>query len=152
MPNILATMAHSPAIASDYLGFNRALAGGTILAPLREQIALAVGQANECEYCVSAHAALGVSAGLTADDVAAARRGDATDERNNAALSFARQLVDSRGIVSDADIEELRLSDFSDGQVTEIVANVAINVFTNYFNHVARTEVDFPAVAPLEAF
>ena len=149
VPNIIATMANSPAVANAYLGFSQALAGGSLSPQLREQIALTVGQTNGCDYCVSAHAALGARAGLSDDDVAAARRADADDEKNRAALAFAKKLVDERGYVSDGDVEALRSAGFSDGEVAEIVAAVALNIFTNYFNHVAETEVDFPAVPEL---
>lgn len=149
VPNIIATMANSPAVANAYLGFSQALADGSLSPQLREQIALTVGQTNSCDYCVSAHAALGARAGLSDDDVAAARRADAADEKNRAALAFAKKLVDDRGYVSDADVEALRSAGYSDGEVAEIVAAVALNIFTNYFNHVAETEVDFPAVPQL---
>lgn len=149
VPNIVSTMAHSPAVATAYLGFSQALSGGTLPARLREQIALAVGQANGCDYCVAAHCALGQKAGLTPADVASARRGSAADEKAAAALTFARKVVADRGRVTDADVAAVRAAGFGDGEVGEIVANVALNLFTNYFNHVAGTEVDFPAAPAL---
>ena len=149
IPNIVATMANSPAVANAYLGFSQALAGGSLSPQLREQLALTVGQTNGCDYCVSAHAALGARAGLSDDDVAAARLADAADEKNRAALAFAKKLVDDRGYVGDADVEALRSAGYSNGEVAEIVAAVALNIFTNYFNHVAETEIDFPTVPQL---
>ena len=145
VPNLVSTMARSPAVANAYLGFSQALAGGSLPAGLREQIALTVGQANECGYCVAAHCAIGQKAGLTESDVTQARRGTATDEKVKAALAFARTLVDQRGRVTDADLDRVRSAGYNDGEVNEIVANVALNIFTNYFNHVAETEIDFPA-------
>lgn len=149
VPNLVSTMAASPAVATAYLGFSQALAGGTLPARLREQIALAVGQANGCDYCVAAHCALGQKAGLTPADVADARRGLADDEKAAAALAFARKLVADRGRVADADVAAVRAAGFGDGEVAEVVANVALNLFTNYFNHVAGTEIDFPAAPAL---
>lgn len=144
VPNLISTMAQAPAVANAYLGFSQALAGGLLPARLREQISLAVGQANECGYCLAAHSALGQKAGLNAADVDQARRGTASDEKANAALTFARKLVDNRGRVADADVQQVRHAGYSDGEISEIVANVALNIFTNYFNHVADTEIDFP--------
>ena len=144
VPNLVSTMAHSPAVANAYLGFSHALSGGALSARLREQIALTVGQANECDYCITAHCTLGQKAGLTENDLAQARHGTAADGKGKAALAFARKLVDQRGRVSDADFDQVRRAGYSDGEINEIVANVALNIFTNYFNHVAATEIDFP--------
>ncbi|MGH6953654.1 MAG: carboxymuconolactone decarboxylase family protein [Alphaproteobacteria bacterium] len=131
-----------------YLGASGALASGTLPAKLREQIALAVAEANGCGYCLSAHSAIGGKLGLGEGEISAARGADSADAKTAAALRFAVGLVRSRGRASDADIEELRRHGFTDGQIGEIVANAALNVFTNYFNMVAGTEVDFPKVMP----
>ena len=117
---------------------------------LREQIALTVGEVNGCHYCVSAHSALGRMAGLSDDDLVDARRGNATDGKADTALRFARTIVEKRGLVSDEDVDRVRNAGFDDAEISEIVAAVALNIFTNYFNHVADTEVDFPEVKPLE--
>ena len=147
VPNILATMAQSPALTQAYLGFSGALKGGVIPAALGEQIALAVGQASHCDYCVAAHSAIGRSVGLTDAELEDARRGEATDASAAAALRFARAIVESRGFVTDADLEEVCGAGFSDEEIVEIVGHVALSLFTNYFNHIAQTVVDFPAVA-----
>ncbi len=65
VPNIVATMANSPAVARAYLGLSQALAGGSLSPQLREKLALAVGEQNNCDYCVAAHTALGKGAGLS---------------------------------------------------------------------------------------
>ncbi len=149
VPNLIATMANSTAVANAYLGFSQTLSGGSLPAPLREQIALVVGETNNCEYCVAAHTALGKGAGLTEAETCDARRAQAKDEKEQAALEFAKKVVNERGWVSDEDIQRVRQAGYSDGEISEIVANVALNIFTNYFNHVAGTEVDFPAAPEL---
>lgn len=149
IPNLISTMAQSPATANAYLGFSQTLAGGVLPSRLREQISLTVGQANECNYCIAAHCALGHKAGLNAADIAHARNGTATDDKARVALAFARKLVENRGRVTDAEVESVRHAGYSDGEIAEIVANVALNIFTNYFNHVAGTEIDFPAAPKL---
>lgn len=149
VPNIIATMAQSPAVANAYLGFSQALGGGSLSARLREQIALAVGEENACSYCVSAHTALGKGAGLDEEAIIAARQGTASDSQERQALEFAQKLVRDRGNVTDSDINQLRDAGFNEGEVSEIVANVALNLFTNYFNHVAQTEIDFPVAEAL---
>ena len=153
VPNLIATMANSPAVARAYLGFAQALAGcaGSLPLRLREQIALVVGEANACTYCVAAHTTLGRRAGLTEEEAKEARRASSRDGKERAALVFARKVVQDRGVVTDDDVEQLRRAGYTDGQVGEIVANVALNIFTNYFNHVAGTELDFPAAPDLAA-
>jgi alkylhydroperoxidase family enzyme len=100
---------------------------------------------------VATHTALGQGAGLTEQETKEARRATAQDGKEQAALVFARRVVQDRGVVADADVDMLHRAGYTDGEVGEIVANVALNLFTNYFNHVAGTEVDFPAAPGLEA-
>lgn len=151
VPNIISTMAQSTAVANAYLGFSHALAAGSLTARLREQIALVVGETNGCNYCVSAHTALGKQAGLSEPETCDARRATAADEQESRALQFARQIVSNRGVVADDDVERVRQAGYTDGEIAEIVANVALNLFTNYFNLVAGTEVDFPDAPTLAA-
>lgn len=149
VPNLMRTMAQSPATLESYLGFSAAVSKGSLPAKLREQIALVVGESNSCEYCVAAHSALGRLAGLSSEEITDSRTGNSPDSKTEAALTFARKLVKERGFVSDEDVTSLRSAGYDDGAITEIVANVALNIFTNYFNHVAQTEVDFPRQAAL---
>jgi len=147
IPNIVKTMANSPAVANAYLAFSGAVAGGSLSPALRERIALAVGEANQCNYCLSAHTAIGKMVGLSESEILQAREGTAPDARDAAAVVFARRLVDQRGNVTDDELRAARDAGLDDAAISEIVANVALNLFTNYFNHVSDPEIDFP-VAP----
>jgi uncharacterized peroxidase-related enzyme len=149
VPNLMRGLANSPAALDAYLQFSGKLSNGLLPAKTREQIALAVGQQNHCDYCVAAHSTIGKMVGLTADQILDGRRGGATDPKTAALLKFSRKVVEVRGLVSDADVEEVRRAGATDGEIAEVVANVALNIFTNYFNHVAETVIDFPAAAPL---
>ncbi len=146
VPNLLATLAQSPASLNAYVGLGQALGGGSLDAGLREQIAVAVAGANNCGYCASAHTAIAKSVGVDAGELAANLRGIAGDARTQATLDFAIAIVEKRGWVSDDDLQRVRDAGFGDGEITEIVVNVVANIFTNYFNHVAQTEIDFPVV------
>jgi uncharacterized peroxidase-related enzyme len=146
VPTMVATMAQSPVVAKAYLESNQILAAGTLPASLRQQIALVVSEADQCEYCLSAHSFFGSKAGLSGSDLLDARHGAASDAKANAALTFARKIVEDRGRVTDEDVEEVRQAGYTDGQIAEIIANVCMTIFTNYFNLVAGTEVDFPQV------
>jgi len=150
VPNMTRAMANAPAVLDGYLSFSGALSQGTSLtAKQREQIALAVGQANECDYCLAAHSTIGKMVGLSAEQILDSRRGTAVDPKSEAVISLARKLVAERGRVSNADLAEARAAGLDDAAIAEIVANTALNIFTNYFNHVAETEIDFPKAEPL---
>ena len=146
IPNLARILATSPAALDGYLGFNGSLAGGVLDHRFREQIALSVSQANSCEYCLAAHTALGTLAGLAPQEIAASRASRSNDERRDAGLKFAQAIVVHRGQVADAAIAKVRAAGFGDAEITEIVANVALTIFTNYINIVAQTTVDFPRV------
>jgi len=151
VPNLFRGLANAPAALKAYLDFSGALATGMLPARTREQIALTVAEVNDCAYCLAAHTAIGGSLGLTAEALEAARVAKSDDAKTAGILRFARALVLQRGLVSDAELREVRAAGASDGEIAETVATVALNVFTNWFNHVAATPVDFPAVAPLAA-
>jgi len=146
-PNMTRVMANSPAVLEGYLAFSGALAGGCLPAKLREEIALAVGEHNACQYCVSAHTAIGKLTGLTDTEIEQAREARSSSPKHTAALAFARQLVAKKGKVTDVDFEAVRQVGFSEGDIAEIIAHVALNVFTNYFNIATAVDVDFPKIA-----
>jgi uncharacterized peroxidase-related enzyme len=145
-PNMMKTMANSPAVLEGYLSFNKALSHGALNAGLREQIAVTVAEANRCEYCLSAHTALGKAAGLSAEELDSARAASAPDPRTQAALRFAQEIVRERGHISDDSLARARQAGYTDAEIAEIIAHVALNILTNYINVIARTEVDFPKV------
>jgi uncharacterized peroxidase-related enzyme len=146
VPNMMRTMAQSPRVLEGYLGLSGALGRGLLPAALQEQIALAVAEANACDYCLSAHSALGRGAGLSDAQVDASREGRAVDLKASAALRFALAVLRRRGGISDAELADVRAAAFTDGEIAEIIAHVALNVFTNYFNRACETEIDFPRV------
>lgn len=149
-PNMTKVMVNSPVVLESYLSFSGALAGGALDGKLREQIALEVGELNSCEYCVSAHTAIGKMVGLNDAAISASREGKADSPKATAALQFVREIVTSKGRTSDAAITKVRNAGFTDGEIAEIIAHTALNIFTNYFNNVAGVEVDFPRVSLLQ--
>lgn len=149
VPNMARTMANAPSVLDGYLAFSGSLAKGALSAKVREQIALTVAQRNRCEYCLAAHSTIGKMVGLSEEQILDSRQAKAVDSKTEALLRFAGRLVDNRGRISDIELNELRNLGVDDSTVAEVVANVALNIFTNYFNHVSETEIDFPKVAPL---
>jgi uncharacterized peroxidase-related enzyme len=150
VPNMTRAMANAPAVLDGYLQLSGALGHGTLPARAREQIALAVAQANRCDYCLAAHSAIGRMVGLTADQIRDSRLGTAVDPKADALVRFAIKVVNTRGAVSDGDLDEVRGAGFNDAAIAEVVANVALHVFTNYFNRLAETDLDFPEVPELK--
>jgi uncharacterized peroxidase-related enzyme len=146
IPNLHRTMANAPAALDGYLGLHAALFRGRLENALREKLALLIAEVNGCEYCVSAHTFRGGKIGLSQGELAANRRASSADPKTEAALQFARAVTLSRGAVSDEQLARVRAGGWSDEEVAEMVAHVALNTFTNYFNHVARPELDFPRV------
>lgn len=146
VPNILRTMGHSPTAVEAYLGFSGALGKGKLSAGEREIIALATAGSNACDYCASAHTAVGGMAGLDKADMDSALNGGALEGRNGALAEISRKIVNNRGNLTDADIAAFEAAGFDKGDLIEVIANVAANIFTNYFNHIAATEIDFPVV------
>lgn len=149
VPNMTRLMAVSPSVLEAYVGFIAALGHGVLPVQVREQLALDVGEANHCDYCVSAHSLLGKRAGLTEQEVLDSRRGASADPKADVLLRFARKVLETRGVIEDADIAAVRDAGFGDAEIAEVVAHVGLNVFTNYFNNVAGTDIDFPKAPAL---
>jgi uncharacterized peroxidase-related enzyme len=148
VPNLFRVLGNSPAALEGYLNFNGALASGVLDARVREQIALAAAEINYCGYCLSAHTYIGGKLGLNDKQIADARHAAAASDKTDAILKLARSIIVQRGEVSDADFQAARKGGVGDAEIVETVANVALNILTNYLNHVARTVVDFPEVKP----
>ena len=147
VPNLFRLTANSPAALEGYLGLNGALAKGALDPQTRERIALAVAQLNGCDYCLSAHTYLGKNLEKLDDaEIAANRNGASTDPKANAAVRFAVALVHNRGQVSAADVSAVKEAGFSEAELVEIVAHVALNTLTNYLNEAFDTPIDFPVV------
>jgi len=145
-PNMFKAVANSTAALKSMWGAFGALGGGVIDAKLGEQIAVAIADRNECDYCLAAHTALGRKAGASAEEMSAAQAGRSSDPKTAAALRFASAVVDNRAQIGDEDVAALRDAGFDDEAIVEIMAHVALNLFTNYVNVAFKVPVDFPSV------
>ncbi len=147
VPNVYATMANSPAVLEAYVSFHKAMSGASLRPVVREQIALTVAGANGCDYCASAHSTIGAQLGITSDELARNLLGVSNDPQTQAALDFAKAILQSEGWVSDDALQAVREAEYTEGEIAEIIAAVALNIFSTYFNHIAGTDVDFPYVS-----
>ena len=152
VPNMFRLIATSPAALEGYLGLSGALGHGALPAATRERIALAVAEVNGCDYCLSAHTYLGKAlARLDDAEITANRSGASKDPKADAAVRFAAKVARERGHISEGDLSAVKLAGYTDAQVIEIVQHVALNTFTNYFNEVFKTDIDFPVVEARKA-
>jgi uncharacterized peroxidase-related enzyme len=150
VPNLMRVFGNSPAALEAYLKFSDSLMHGVLSVKLREQIALAVSEINGCGYCLSAHTQSSARVGLGPDDIIAARRGSALNDKSNAVLKLARAVALERGHIADADLQAARHAGLNDAEIVEVIQHVALSTLTNYTNNVARTVLDFPEVKPGE--
>lgn len=148
--NIFQVMANSEQTLDGFLALSDAASKVSLSPKIREEIALVVGQCNMCEYCLSAHSTVGQMIGLKSNEILDARRGESSDPKTKAILHFVKQAVEKRAKVSDQDVADLKKAGVSDKELTEITLLIAVNLFTNYFNLIAGTEVDFPKAPKLE--
>jgi uncharacterized peroxidase-related enzyme len=146
IPNIARLMGNSPAVLDAYFHFNEALDATKITPKLRALITTTVSEINGCDYTLSVAYALGPREGLTEEDLTAARRAEAKDPKIAAALRFAAKVIGERGNVAPHEVEQLRSAGYSDEEIVDVIGVIALNLFRNYFNLIAGTDVDFPLV------
>jgi uncharacterized peroxidase-related enzyme len=144
LPNGFATLANSPAALEAYFAMAKALDKGVLSSRLRGQLAIAVAHFNGCNYCAAAHTFFCSKAGIPAEELTANGKGQSADDKTGAALAFARAILEKRGKIADEALQSVRDAGYSDEELIEILAHVAMNSFTNYLNEVARTQIDFP--------
>ena len=147
LPNFLKVFAHSPVALKAFLGLFGIATAGALDPQTRERIALALAQQNACEYCLSAHTALGQQAGLGAEEMAANRTGASQDAKAAAAVRFARALVEHMGEVTTAELKDVRAAGYGEAEIVEIITHVGMNLLTNILGKASRLEIDFPRIA-----
>ncbi len=145
-PNFIRVLANSPSALRAFLGLHGIATSGSLDAQTRERIALAVAEQNGCQYCVSAHTAIGRRAGLDNAEMLKNRLGQSTDDKAEAAIQLAKSLVENVGEVSDSELEAARRAGHNDAEIIEIITHVALNVFTNLLAKATHIDIDFPKV------
>lgn len=146
VPNFLKVFANSPVALQAFLGLHGVANAGSLTPQTRERIALALAQQNTCEYCLSAHTAIGRKAGLTGDEITAARAGSSEDAKAAVAVKLARSLVEHKGDITSAELIEAREAGYTDADIVEIITHVGMNLLTNILGKASRVDIDFPKV------
>jgi len=144
--NLIGVFANAPAALEGYLCFNTSLSHGVLDPAIREKLAVAMAGYNHCNYCASAHTYIGGKQGISKEELATNLMGGSKDSKSAAALTFAVQLAEKRGQVTESEIQSLRDAGYNNEEIIEILSHVALNTFTNYFNVAFQTEIDFPLV------
>ena len=146
IPNLIKVFGNSPATLQTYLSLGELTASGNFSNKFREQLALSIAEENSCDYCLSAHTAIGKMNGLSEDEIEASRRANASDAKQQAGLQFAQSVTRNRGKVTTEELNSVKEAGYTDEDILEIVLNVVSNTLTNYVNHIAETAIDFPKV------
>lgn len=146
VPNFLKVFANSPAALSGFLGLHGIAGAGSLDPQTRERIALTLAQKNSCQYCVSAHTAIGRKAGLSSAEMDANRAGTSQDAKAALAVKFSQALIEHKGEVTNDEIQELRDAGYSESDIVEIIAHTGMNFLTNLIGKVSRVSIDFPTV------
>ncbi len=149
-PNFIRILANSPKALEGFLGLYGAAGQFSLDKAMQERIALTVAEGNGCDYCVSAHTAIGRHAGLSSSEMLLNRQGNSADARAAAVVAFARALNDNLGEVTTAEFDAARAAGLTDAEIVEIISIVALNVFTNILGKATRVDIDFPKVALLD--
>jgi uncharacterized peroxidase-related enzyme len=147
VPNFLKVLANSPDALRAFLGLHAIAETGGLDPQTRERIAVSIAQGNACEYCLSAHTAIGRKAGLTNDELEANRAGGSLDARAAAAVAFAQALNSHVGDVTQAEIDAVRKAGYGDAEIVEIIAHVGMNILTNLVGKASQVDIDFPKVS-----
>ncbi|MDX6689575.1 MAG: hypothetical protein QOG15_1032 [Solirubrobacteraceae bacterium] len=142
LPNFLGVLAGSPAALRAYARFRSELRRGALDVQTLERIALAVAEHHGSQPGLAMHARTARQAGLPLDEVALARGFDSKDERMAALMRYLKAVVDSPGSPPMHLHEEAREAGWSDEQILEAIAFVALERFTAMLNVAGEVPVD----------
>jgi len=147
VPNFLGVLAQSPDALKAFLGLHGIAESGSLDPQTRERIALVIAQENQCQYCLSAHSAIGNKAGLSGVEMEANRAGTSEDTKAAAAVAFAKALNDNLGDVTQAELNAVREAGYGDVEIVEIITHVGMNILTNLIGRTSQVDIDFPKVS-----
>jgi uncharacterized peroxidase-related enzyme len=151
VPNLQRLMSISPNALAGWAALMGSLAK-TLDVKTRDGIALAVSEADGCDYCLAAHSYVaGNFAKVAPEEITRNRQGKSSDPKRQAAISFAKALIETRGKVSDADFAAVKAAGWSDANIVEMIALSAQFLLTNFMNNAIQTPIDFPQTASGEA-
>ena len=151
VPNLQRLMSISPNVLAGWAALMGALSK-TLDVKTRDGIALAVSEADGCNYCLAAHSYISTNlAKIPPEEIALNRDGRSGDPKRHAAVAFAKALIETRGKVSDSDFAAVKEAGWTDANIIEMIALTAQFLLTNFMNNAVQTPIDFPEVSPAKA-
>jgi AhpD family alkylhydroperoxidase len=148
VPELFQAVGNSTPALTGLLGVLGALSTGSLTAKEREAVALVVSEFNSCSYCLSAHTALGLAAGMPQSETCDVRWGQIQEPKIKSLVQFVAAVLETKGDITGAQLKAVKTAGYEDKENTEILLTIAVNYFTNIFNQVNQTKVDFPVVIP----
>ena len=147
--NIFKGLASHPQVLESFLGWSGGLKAGALTDAEHEMLALHISETNGCEYCTAAHTMIAEGVGIDSETSLEARRGNAGDGKHQALIDFTGAVMKTRGFVSNEQLEAFKNAGYGDQAVIEVIAAISAHTFTNLYNHVHATDLDFPAAPSL---
>lgn len=145
--NIFKGMANNADVLKAFLGFSQGVKAGSLTAAEHEIVSLVASQRRECEYCLAAHTQLAQNAGIEEELALRIRQGRVNNPKHQVLIDFVHAILQTGGDVSDEQLEAFRAAGYDDAAIVEVLGEVAVITFTNFFNHLNHTELDFPVAA-----
>jgi uncharacterized peroxidase-related enzyme len=151
VPNLQRLMSISPNALAGWAALMGSLSK-TLDVKTRDGIALAVSEADACDYCLAAHSYISTKlAKISPEEIALNREGRSSDPKRQAAVAFAKALIEKRGKLSDEEFAAVRTAGWTDANIVEMIALCAQFLLTNFMNNAVQTPIDFPEVGPAKA-
>jgi len=143
VPNMYAFMAHSPTALGDYLTLQNRK--NSLNNKEKEVVNLIVSQLNGCNYCKSAHTAIGKMVGFTEEQTLEIRRGDISfNPKLNALVQLTREIVQHKGEVSNETKSNFFSAEYSTENLIDVVMTISDKIITNYLFALVKVPIDFP--------
>jgi uncharacterized peroxidase-related enzyme len=151
VPNLQRLMSISPNALAGWAGLMGALSK-TLEVKTRDGIALAVSEVDGCNYCLAAHSYISSNlAKIPPEEIALNRKGRSSEPKRQAAIAFAKALIEKRGKVTDEEFAAVKAAGWTDANIVEMIALSAQFLLTHFVNNAVQTPIDFPEVDPAKA-
>ncbi len=151
IPNTYRVMAHSPIALECFIEFHSRLRQGRLKPLELEAVALVIAQITDCLYCISGHTVIAKMNKLSEDQIIDLRMGKSQDPKLDALVKLAKNIHTTQGHPTKEYIKNFFAAGYDQEALIEVIAQVALSVFSGYLNKIARTPVDFPVVKKLQS-
>lgn len=150
--NVYKVAANSPQALKGIIDLTKTLNRGQFSKQEIQAIDLVIAEVSDCDYCRAAHTDIGKQVGWTEEETQQLRTGSFNkDEKIDALVKLSREIVKTNGNPDESTIQAFADVGYTHEHLAELIGWVAVNIFTNYTNHIAGTEIDFPEAQSLHA-